>query len=192
MRFEYLFILTLQAIHSVSTLAVPNSDSPDAFPDLRRSKGDVTARSIDQGEFLELQHDISPTTVTSIDDTEVVKLLNLGERSEDVELVAVDDIPSTITKRANLGNFQVMADGGTKYKVVLANGVTIVLHAFYNLGTQLFTFYWTQFGDSTLTSASFGILDDTNGHSSRIQAYPVNTRYTWSSAKLYDFLSLEG
>lgn len=195
MHFQYSLIAALQALQSTSALAVLNPNSLDEVSVLRRGE-DATVPSASPGELLELQHTKFPDIVADISILPILEVApgNVpSKRSEDLELVAGQEaIASAITKREALGNFQVMADTGNSYKVVLANGATIVLHAFYNLGTELFTFYWTQYGPSTLLTASFGFLDDNNGYSISVKPFPVNTRYTWKPVKLYDTLIVEG
>ncbi|GAQ09765.1 hypothetical protein ALT_7086 [Aspergillus lentulus] len=164
MRFQFILAATLGALqlsHVVAT-AIPVTSDPLS---LSARETEARAPAVD-------------TPATQIDEPE---LLDLAE----VE----SDPPSHLVKRGVLGQLQLMADTGNRYRI-RTNGVTIFLHIFYDLAREYCVFYWTADQASIPGSISFGLQDTTTGHTVRVQPFHQGGRWKWTGAKLYDMINV--
>ncbi|KAF4223088.1 hypothetical protein CNMCM8980_001787 [Aspergillus fumigatiaffinis] len=164
MRFQFLLAATvgaLQVSHVVAT-ALPVTSDPHSLSERDTEAGAPAVN----------------TPAVQIDEPELLDL-------EEVE----SDPSSHLAKRSVLGQLQLMADTGNRYRI-RANGVTIFLHIFYDLARETCVFYWTADQASIPGSISFGLQDTTTGKTVQVQPFHQGGRWKWAGAKLYDIINV--
>ncbi|KAH7393249.1 hypothetical protein BKA64DRAFT_644005 [Cadophora sp. MPI-SDFR-AT-0126] len=193
MQFQYSLILALQAFQVMQAAASPTLATVEALSLIERDNSVLLVDKL-SGERSGLSSPpLDPVLKRSIGDTTIE--IDIDTR-ETTEISATDPgtSVSTIDKRAtNLGHFTVLADTGTTYPLTL-NGRQILIHAFFNLATNLFTLYWTldttDHNGAAPSSVFFGLDDHSIGRQVVARSWARGGRWTWANAKLGNIIEI--
>ncbi len=114
-------------------------------------------------------------------------------QSDEPELLDLTEVGSDplfhLGKRAILGQLQLLADTGNRYRITV-NGVSIFLHIFYDLAVEYTVIYWTADQTSVPASVSFGLQDPVTGKTISVRPWDHGGRWKWLGAKINDVINV--